>query len=741
MPKHELEIGLNFKEGKQQSKQAINDINREFKNVKPVEFLTRDSKKLFDGTYLRTIQTMRKELNGLYSEANRLAQIAKTRPLTAAESRIAGGLPEQITQAREGLMGVQAERAALTGSGGIRSALTGIAGRFGMGRAASLLAGGGASLGAVASATGVGALVAYAFRAMGGYGKYKEAVPEYTRLLGMGYNPSYSTMMGAAGLGFGPQQTRALMGQILTGSGTMNTGAMTQIMKTSRAYGLDASMLGQFPGLFTKLGGTNNLVKQQAEVFAGAINTRLERGRLGEYLEAVASTMERFADTSPGASAGGISSMMSMLSKGGGVLTPAVAGGMLGGLNDILRNPQGGFGMMMMGAGADVLRRGGYKRGMVEGLYRMTKESMFVPRPDELSTKYPYTYLMGRGAPLTEFSQAFHGGGGTMGLLSGFRKQLGSMGGGADISDLILAGAPGFKSAGAAREFLAKMEHAELTGNKQKQGELEKEFEMNMEKNLTDINQSLVGKEGILGALDDLNSEIVGQHVGYAIQDLKDALLNIEAGLMPLLELMKLNPISLSNRAGDWVSEKLGLPTKQQRMGEMRQFTSRAVGTGAGGGEIFGVGQGGEGAGGFLGSGLTEIGSSFGKLRNIGTSPHIGVDWKTGKGTKLKYNVPYKVSRVWGDNVEMVDAYGNKIITRHLGNTNVQAGQQLQPGQVFGSSGQTWPHTEVYNPSGQLIDPLIYNQFVKSLGDSFGKAMGILGGQKVYPQNMNNTGN
>ena len=313
-----------------------------------------------------------------------------------------------------------------------------------------------------------------------------------------------------------------------------------------------------------------------------------------------------------------------------------------------------------------------------------------------------------------------------MGLLGSFRKQLEGLGGGG-AADILLSRAPGFKSANAAREFLSKVEFAEMMGDTKGLKGLSREYELNTEKNLIDINKTLAGKEGVLGALDELNKEIVGKSVGQATLDMRQTLLNLEKGFTPLFSVIsKFTGPGIAPSGWDKMVDKI-----RNKTGLYPKKTGESFG-----GSVPSTVDEISGGGGFLGSGLVDVKNAWGTRKNIHTSDLGGIGWNVPSGTDLRYNIPSKVTGVGEGSVTVTGPYGFKVTTKNLPKIYAKKGQILGSNELFGVSGSVPPVTKAYDPNGQLMDPRLYSKWVEMVGEMFGKGAAPWQGKLISPQEM-----
>ena len=99
-----------------------------------------------------------------------------------------------------------------------------------------------------------------------------------------------------------------------------------------------------------------------------------------------------------------------------------------------------------------------------------------------------------------------------------------------------------------------------------------------------------------------------------------------------------------------------------------------------------------------------SIGAAYGKIRNVGTSPHIGIDYNTPTGTSVKATAKGRVirsgrSKSYGfvvviDHGEAKSGKGNVYtIYGHNSKNTVKAGEEVEVGDEIAKSGNTGKST------------------------------------------------
>jgi murein DD-endopeptidase MepM/ murein hydrolase activator NlpD len=541
-----------------------------------------------------------------------------------------------------------------------------------------------------------------AYKAYKYYQGFNEKIPLYNKMVGMGFplqKELYPTLSTGAPYGMNMEQSHEMMMQILSSTGKFDKRLFEGAGRFSRTTGVTSELSGQITPLLAKGGGLSGdiLVKKQAEVFASAYAAKLERGRIGEYLQTTASTMEELMTRTPGVSGGAYAELAGLLSRGTGgqpgVLGPGQSANIMKMLDESVRNPQGPQGIIASTAVANVLSKGGYKGAMPFGIMSMMQQGLFAPKSiEELEQQAPTAAKMGMLGPIKQLYEAYRKGGGARGVVKGMVSQYEQWGQGTSGLGTLLFAQKYGQSPQAAAEFMARVKRPEFT--EEDAADWLEEMSKDQAKMIPSINDTATGMAEMVSILKDIQSDILGkQLVPLAIE-----------GNKVLTDIY-----NVINQAQDETMGGVGM--RGTRSGaRMQQLWSTLPGSDAmpsrsvKGSEVN-----------FLGMGDYRLTSPMGR-RNTGipgaSTNHPGIDLAMPFGTPVSSRTGGTVTSTGASSFTVQTPVGF-LTARELSKVRANKGQTVGPSEVLGEtgvmSGGVGGHFETRDLNGNLIDPLLYS--------------------------------
>lgn len=190
------------------------------------------------------------------------------------------------------------------------------------------------------------------------YNAYTQSVSQKSQLLAQGASRddiANATNRGVS-LGFSPADTRALQLGVSSTTGRPSAATTTLLQAYSRQTGVDANqLLGVGASVYSATGSAS--FRTQAEVLASAIDSKLSKGKIGEYLQVTSNVITAIGAKSFGVNTGNVADLMSALVRGG--QTPGVAGNTIQSLDSVFRNPKGYQSPFVYSALSKTLQEGG----------------------------------------------------------------------------------------------------------------------------------------------------------------------------------------------------------------------------------------------------------------------------------------------------------------------------------------------------------------------------------------------
>ena len=184
--------------------------------------------------------------------------------------------------------------------------------------------------------------------------------------------------------------TRGMSMDLLTQTGKLNRRSLDLMQGMVGGYGVDPGVLGAVPGVIARAGtlGEKESSEKFSRILAGAIATKLEDGRIGEYLQTTATTIEGLASTSGGVNINAISDLMATLSAknsgGNTYVTPEMAGGFIAGVSGSLGKGSPAVQMQQLMAFQQNISPG-YKGELWDVWKYMQKNNMSMPSVEDIN--------------------------------------------------------------------------------------------------------------------------------------------------------------------------------------------------------------------------------------------------------------------------------------------------------------------------------------------------------------------
>lgn len=496
-----------------QAKRALGEIGREVAKISKPQKLKID----VDDTRIRDAISFHQDV--LSTTNQRLKQLAASEPFASDRGRA------NIQRERAVLMKDKAEATArmgeLSGGGGSGGGLLGAAGgilsRFGL-----------------PLTIGAGAL-AYAGRVKGGIDQAEELAGNYVKMRGMGFGMDRAMPLiaeGATRRGIGADTTREMMMGLLRGTGSVNSDVLRTMQTMHRGYGLDAGLLTNVAGAVRQTGAAGDeLAKRNAEILASAISSHLERGRLAEYLQITASTIEQFSSQVAGLHTGPLANMMGLLTGQSGIFTPSFSAGTMTALDQMIRSPSTKQAPLLFNTLAQTLTQGGYRGNLALGMQALQTTGLGTPNLNP--QMFPNLAASGK---LSAY-QGLYGAFSPVDFLKNLAKNVTAMGGTNPLMQGIVGSRFGLRGgAPAVSELLEMVQKPSFS--KDEAEKWMKNFGPQSEKSLNDVNTSIEGNTKSIDNLISLQKEMIGTQLLPEVNAAKESLAAIEGVLVPLLKPM-----------------------------------------------------------------------------------------------------------------------------------------------------------------------------------------------------------
>lgn len=426
--------------------------------------------------------------------------------------RSGGGGPPPIPMAGGRMGGV--------GGGGLSNIMSSFGGAVGIGKFMTV----------------AGAVAAVGSRLYSSYGAAKSASQQYLTLRSLGMrreNMQDAVYQGMNNL-YSPEETRGMTTDFMRNVGYPPNDRLLNMMQGfGRAWGVDSGTMGSTTSAIYKAGGSEARVyKEEADILASAIGAKLDRGKISEYLQTVAASIESMASQTAGVSTGNISAMLGLINGMGGAMTPSSAAGNLSKLDQSLRNPDQKQAAMTYSTIAQTLKQGGFEGDLPSAIRVIQETGLIGLKPDELEAKFPNLAKSGK---LGEYKKIF----GAWSPVN-YTKNLAGNIEAATAGNTTLGGLYGgrfFQGGPTATSEFIEATKSKKFSNEEAASWIDK-MGPQTEATLSDVVNSQEGVQAKLETLNKFNTETIGNKLLPLVQDIQRVLLNIESLIMPILKPM-----------------------------------------------------------------------------------------------------------------------------------------------------------------------------------------------------------